>query len=178
MLSPFRMARRKSGTSTMKSSTCISTWVSLLGATFLIIPCPWSKPLSSQTAQQQCSHRETSPCLIVTWKSSNMSYFRLPGGKSLKRKAKKANRYLKFFFNIYLFLIEKEWDRVWVEWGRERDGDTESEAGLRLSCQHRAWCRAWTHTPWDHDLSPSQKLHWLHHPGVLQIGTSNVHLMR
>lgn len=76
ILSPFSMARRKSNTSTMKSSTCTSTWVSLLGATFLIIPFPWSKQLSSQKSWLESSHRETSPYHIITEKSS-MSYFRL-----------------------------------------------------------------------------------------------------
>ena len=33
-----------------------------------------------------------------------------------------------------------------------------------LSCQHRAWCGAWTHQPWDHDLSRSQTLTQLSHP--------------
>ena len=34
------------------------------------------------------------------------------------------------------------------------------------SCQHRAWCRAWTHEPWDHDLSWSQTLNRLSHLGT------------
>ncbi|XP_046505090.1 uncharacterized protein LOC124232176 [Equus quagga] len=37
---PRSMARRKSNTSTMRSSTCYSTRVSLLAATFLLIPFP------------------------------------------------------------------------------------------------------------------------------------------
>ena len=39
--------------------------------------------------------------------------------------------------------------------GAEREGDTESESG----CQHRAWCRAQTHKPWDHDLMPNLLSH-------------------
>ena len=39
--------------------------------------------------------------------------------------------YLKKIFNVYLFLRERDRDRVWVEEG-EREGDKESEAGSRL----------------------------------------------
>ena len=35
-----------------------------------------------------------------------------------------------------------------------------------LNCQHRAWCKAQTHEPWDHDLSRSQTLNQLSHPGA------------
>ena len=34
------------------------------------------------------------------------------------------------------------------------------------SCQHRARHAAWTHGPWDHDLSRSQPLNRLSHPGA------------
>ena len=51
--------------------------------------------------------------------------------------------------------------------GAERDGDTESEAGSSLSCQHRAWHGAQTPEPQDHDLSQSQTLNRLSHPGAL-----------
>ena len=34
------------------------------------------------------------------------------------------------------------------------------------SCQHRAWHRAWIHELWDRDLSRSQMLNWLSHPGA------------
>ena len=38
-----------------------------------------------------------------------------------------------FFFNVYLFLSEREKDRQSVSGGRaEREGDTESKAGSRL----------------------------------------------
>ena len=37
------------------------------------------------------------------------------------------------------------------------------------SCQHRARRGAWTHQPWDHDLSWSQTLNWLSHPGTPMI---------
>ena len=65
-------------------------------------------------------------------------------------------------------------------WDRERQRETEHEQGRgrergrhriwnglqALSCQHRAWHRAWTHGPGDHDLSWSQMLNWLSHPGT------------
>ena len=38
--------------------------------------------------------------------------------------------FLKKFFNVYLFLRER--NRVQVEGGAEKEGDTESEAGFRL----------------------------------------------
>ena len=37
---------------------------------------------------------------------------------------------------------------------------------LASSSQHRAWCRAQTHEPRDHDLSRSWTLSWLSHPGT------------
>ena len=63
-------------------------------------------------------------------------------------------------------------------WDRERQsmsrGGAERERGRhrnwsRLqapSCQHRAWCRASTHRPWDHDPNRSQTLNRLSHPGA------------
>ena len=53
ILSPFSMARRKSNTLTMKSSTCTSTWVSLHGATFLIIH--FLEVSSSQAGRHDCN---------------------------------------------------------------------------------------------------------------------------
>ena len=70
-------------------------------------------------------------------------------------------------FFYCLFLREK---RVHTSRrGAEREGDTESQAGSRLqapSCQHRAQCGAWTHEPWDHDLSQSWMLNWLSYVGA------------
>ena len=49
--------------------------------------------------------------------------------------------FFKFFLTfIYFWETEHKWGR-----GREREGDTESEAGSKLSCQHRAQCGTWTH---------------------------------
>ena len=45
--------------------------------------------------------------------------------------------------------------------GRERGRHRIWSRFQALSCQHRAWCRAQTHEPWDHDLSWSQTLNQL-----------------
>ena len=54
------------------------------------------------------------------------------------------------------------------KWGRGRErGKHRIWSGLQaLSCQHRALCRAQTHKPRDHDLSWSQMLDRLSHPGA------------
>ena len=44
----------------------------------------------------------------------------------------------KFFFNVYSFLRDRETEHEWGR-GREREGDTESEAGSRLSAPSPTW---------------------------------------
>ena len=62
------------------------------------------------------------------------------------------------FFNVCLFLRERE---------SRGGGRHRLRSRLQaLSCQYRAWCGIWTHEPWDHDLSWSQMLNWLSHPGA------------
>ena len=56
--------------------------------------------------------------------------------------------HLNFFFNVYLFLKERE---PMCKLGRYRG---------------RGRQRIWIHKPWDHDLSPSQMLNRLSHPGA------------
>ena len=66
---------------------------------------------------------------------------------------------------ILMFIFEKE---------RESRRGAERERGRHrirsrlqvLSCQHRAQHRAWTHQPWDHDLSWSWTLNQLSHSGT------------
>ena len=71
---------------------------------------------------------------------------------------------LNFFFNVYLFLRQRETEH---EQGRGRgEGDRIWNRLQALSCQHRARCGAWTHKLWDHDLSLSQTLNRLSHPGA------------
>ena len=67
-----------------------------------------------------------------------------------------------FIWNVYF------WEQARVGEGAEREGDTESEAVYRLwavstKCSVGG---AWTHEPWDHDLSQSRTLNWLGHPGA------------
>ena len=72
--------------------------------------------------------------------------------------------FLKYFFNVYLFLRQRETSMNGG--GAEREGDTESEAapGSELSAQSPMQAR--THRPRDHDPSRSRKLNQLSHPGA------------
>ena len=69
------------------------------------------------------------------------------------------------FFNVYLFLRETETEHK-QERGRNRGRHRIQSRLHALSCQHRARCGAGTHKLWDHDLSWSQMLNWLSHPGA------------
>ena len=71
--------------------------------------------------------------------------------------------FLILFLTFYLFLAEKEHKQ-----GRSREkGRRRIRSRLRApSCQHRAGCGAPTHRPRDHDLSQSQMLNRLSHPGA------------
>ena len=64
-----------------------------------------------------------------------------------------------------MFTFERETDRR--EWGgAEKEGDTESETGSRLrAVSTEPGCGARTQ-PQDHDLSRSQTLNRLSHPGA------------
>ena len=73
--------------------------------------------------------------------------------------------YFLIFFNVYLFFggqRETEHERGR---GRERGRENPKQT---LQDQHRAQCGAWTHEPWDHDLSQNQEsmLNPLSHPGA------------
>ena len=72
---------------------------------------------------------------------------------------------------MFVYFWETERDRQWAGEGqieREREtGRHRIQSRLHaVSCQHRAQCGAWTHRPWDHDLSWSQTLNQLSHPGT------------
>ena len=74
--------------------------------------------------------------------------------------------FVKNVFNVYLFLRQRERDREWTGEGpRERGRHRIWNRFQALSCQHRTWCRAWTHELWDHDLSQRQTLIRLRHRG-------------
>ena len=66
-----------------------------------------------------------------------------------------------FFFK---FIFEREREH---KQGRSRERGRHRIRGLlqALSCQYGAQCGARTHEPRDHDLSQSQMLHGLNHPG-------------
>ena len=89
-------------------------------------------------------------------------------------------------FNVYL-VFERERER-----GREKERERERkrDVGRRgrergrhriwsrlqaLSCQYRAQHGAWTHEPWDHDLSWIQMLTCLSHPGAPRFTFLNGH---
>ena len=63
-----------------------------------------------------------------------------------------------YFFNVYLFLRECKLGR-----GKERGREDPKQALHWQQCAQRG---AWTHKPRDDDLSWSQTLNWLSHPGV------------
>ena len=76
--------------------------------------------------------------------------------------------FLDFFFLFFLTFIYF-WDRERHNMNREGSERRRHRIWSRfqaLSCQHRAQRRAWTHRPWDHDLSRSQTLNRLSHPGA------------
>lgn len=70
-----------------------------------------------------------------------------------------------FFFFIFNFGSERhELGRSSRERGRQR------MIWIRLHAHSREpWCGARTHEPWDHDLSWSETLSWLSHPGAPQV---------
>ena len=67
-----------------------------------------------------------------------------------------------FFLNVYLFL--REGGRGEAE--RKTERHRICSRLQALSAQHRAQRVARTHEQWDHDLSPSQMLNRLSHPGA------------
>ena len=73
-----------------------------------------------------------------------------------------------FFFNVYLFLRQRETEH---ERGRVRErGRHRLWSRLQHpSCQHGVWCGAQTHKPWYHDLSWSWSLNRLSHPGAPEL---------
>ena len=66
-----------------------------------------------------------------------------------------------FFFLKFIYF----WEREQAQAGEgQRERETQIWSRLQaLTCQHRAWCRARTQEPWDHDLSRSQALNLLSH---------------
>ena len=75
-----------------------------------------------------------------------------------------------FFFLMFLFIFETEREHEQGR-GRERGRHRIQSRLQALSCQHRVWCGARTHESWDYDLSRSQMLNQLSHPGTPQFST-------
>ena len=71
----------------------------------------------------------------------------------------------KNFFNVYLFLRQRETEHEW-ERVRERGRHRIWSRLQALSCQHRARHGARAYEPQGHDLSWSQMLNPLSHPGA------------
>ena len=67
----------------------------------------------------------------------------------------------KIFLTFIHFLIETE-----CELGRARGRYRIQNKLQALNCQHRARHGAWTHGPWDHDLSRIWTFHRLSHPSA------------
>ena len=69
-----------------------------------------------------------------------------------------------FFFLMFIYFLRegKSMSWGWAERGRHRTWSRVQD----LSYQHRALHGAQTHKPWDHDLSWSQMLNRLSHPGI------------
>ena len=66
---------------------------------------------------------------------------------------------------MFIYFCKGE-SRVWAGKDKERGIHRIWSKFQSLSCQYRAQCRAWTHQPWDHDLSQSQMPNGLSHPGT------------
>ena len=76
-----------------------------------------------------------------------------------------TNHTLFFLMFVFIFERRRETDHEWGR-GRERRRHRIRSRFRALSCQRRAWRGARTHKPWDRDLSWSQMLNWLSHPGA------------
>ena len=74
--------------------------------------------------------------------------------------------FLNFLLRFFIFERQRETERKWGR-GRERGRHRIGSRLQALSCQHGARRGAWTHEPWDRDLSWSQILNRLSHPSAL-----------
>ena len=71
---------------------------------------------------------------------------------------------------MFLFIFERERQSM-SKGGAERGRHRIQSRLQALSCQHRAWHRAQTHQPWDHNPT----LNWLSHPGAPHTFFSSAH---
>ena len=112
-LSPFSVARRKLNTSIMRSSTCTSTWVSLLAATFL-------HPISLRQAVVKAEGRLEPSVSYFNWKKLHV-FFQTFWGENLKRKMEEQIR----IFNTHLITLGIRQGRRWSK----KDGRQDANQG-------------------------------------------------
>ena len=77
----------------------------------------------------------------------------------------KSISFKNIFFLMPIYFWERETELKWRR-GRESGRYRIWSRLQALSCQHRAWCGAWTQEPSDHDLSWSQALNQQSHTGA------------
>ena len=76
-------------------------------------------------------------------------------------------KYILFVYYYFLMIFFWETERQSMSGGGADRGRHRIWSRLQaLSCQPRAQHGAWTHKPWDHDLSRSRTLNRLSHPGT------------
>ena len=97
-------------------------------------------------------------CVTLTWTWGYFSEFHL--SYSVKQSTLKRSMFL-FFLRFYLFIWEREWEST-------SRGTTRGRWKSSLLTEQGAWRPTWGSIPgpWDHDLSQSQMLNWLGHPGA------------
>ena len=86
-------------------------------------------------------------------------------------------RNISFFKKILMFTYyfwETKGQSACKGWAEREGGRHRIRSRLQaLSCQHRAGRGAWTHQPWDHDLSWSRTLNRPSHPGAPRVRNSS-----
>ena len=77
---------------------------------------------------------------------------------SMKWKCLKVPSILISIWNVCVFIFESEMERQRAcMWAREVQREKRENPKQVPCCQRRAWCGAWTHKPWDDDLSRNQE---------------------
>ena len=138
-----------------------------------------------EVLQQQSSYENLSSDfiadLLIQWHDLKWTYHptckerkrvKLPlWSNSLEMRTLRISIWTLFYFIFNFLMIIYFWERdrqteCEQERGRER-GRHRIESRLQAqSCQHRVRPGAWTHKPWDHDLSWSHMPNQLSHPGT------------
>ena len=90
---------------------------------------------------------------ITVW---NTIYFLLLLVSCLSPHISQAAEIIWVFFFMFIYVVcERERDRACACAHMSRGGAEGEKETLKQApcCQHRAWYGAWSHKPWDHDLS-------------------------